>query len=171
MSITTKIDGQILVTQRDYVGPADNISSLNNNVSDRYAKTITPTHVHVIRQSIAASGTLTIDLDGALADLFGTTAAFATITGLHIINHSDAPRSIDGATAAAATDADCVIGGDFITTEYGASTSIPLPAGAQFLHGPMSLDVTATSGDQITITNSDAENAAYVDVVIVGTAA
>jgi hypothetical protein len=114
------------------------------------------------RFTIAASGTQNIDLDLTTNDnVFGTIAAMVKVRGLAFANTSD--------ELAVATDSNITLTGDWITTTYGASASIPIDAGGMFGHlHKDGLTVTATSADVITITNADGSNQAQVDVWIAG---
>lgn len=171
MSIKADFTSNISVRQTKYAGASENRLSASAGKADGYKRTLEGDSqvnvLHTVRVAIAASGSHSMDLVGTLKDLFGDAAAFATVSGILIMNHSDDPEPING-TAPAATDADCHIDGNFITSRYGASTAIPLPAGCRFEHGPMSLAVTDTSADTITITNESSTVAAYVDVIITG---
>ena len=112
------------------------------------------------RHSLAASGTVNIDLDSTLSNIVGTLAAFAKVKMLAIANTSD---KLDPPTAA------ITIAGDWITTIFGASSVWPLDAGGEinWLHR-IGQSITASTGDVITLTNTDGSNAAQVDVLIAG---
>lgn len=109
-------------------------------------------------QSIAASGSLSLDLSGgSLSDPRGNVADFATITQLIVIHKSTSSSS--GVS----------VGGNLADAVFGGTVSVPVAAGGCAVKcDPAGISVVNTTQDNITITNSDAVNAADVVVVIIG---
>lgn len=132
--------------------------SSTNQASKIYQDTVT----------LAGSGTSTIDLDSTLTCNIGT-CSFTRIYGI-FIQRTDA-------YVASTQDENLTIGGDFILTKYllpGGDTlsGVTIPIGpygifSTIFPGPTGVAVTATTGDQITITNaSSADSCSYVIVVL-----
>lgn len=118
---------------------------------------------HHVRMTLAASGTQNITLDsGTLTNILGAHAAIVKVKYIGVINSSD--------EATAATDADILILGNFMTTNFGASFSMGLnaPGVFEWIDGT-GKTVVASTGNVFTITNNDASDAAQVDVLIAGT--
>ena len=114
------------------------------------------------RFALAASGVKNIDLDGSLDNVLGTIEDFAKIKFIGIANTSSELATV--------TDADIIITGDFMTTNFGASFAMGLNTPGVFAwFDGTGKAVVADTGDVITITNNDASDAAQVDVLIAGT--
>lgn len=171
MAVTAKLTANIQIIQTKDIGPSDVIASVKAGRSDGYLTedTTTPNTTYVVRRIISSGSSFTIDLNGAtLKDIYGNTAAFVNIKGLLVVNHSDAPYG--GQTAN--TNARVTVSGNFITSRLGANTQIPLAAGDKIMldvHTEQP-EVTNTSADEITITETASLGAAYVDVIIYGEA-
>jgi len=108
---------------------------------------------HADSHQIAASGSKTYDLN-ALVDGFGDAINMARTKLVGIINKS--------------ADASITIGGDFFGTEI---ADLPIgPGGFLMLGTPDATGraVTDTSGDEITITNTDGVNAADIEIIVIG---
>lgn len=101
------------------------------------------------------SGTETINLNSTLTDIYGTTANFAKIRELIIVNN----ETTDGN--------DIVLTGDFITGALGVVTSITVEAGGVFhVRSPITgLTVTDAGQNDITVTG-----AYSYDIIIEGIA-
>mgnify|MGYP005823426749 CR=1 FL=1 len=144
----TALSNSKLSLDKDY-SIAYTYGSADNKASMCYSK----------KHTIAASATLTLDLDGSsMEDPYGDTLDFNEIKAFRIYLVSEN----NGAS-------DVSVAGDWVTTIFGASTSYPLVAGSIWQHiDSQGLTVTATTGDVIAITNNDATNAASVVVDIIG---
>lgn len=129
--------------------------------------------VFVDSVTLAGSATQTYDLDsGSLADpsgvASGVVAAFSRIVAI-LIRRTDTP-------AASTQDENVTIGGDFILTKYllgwtDDALTIPLHPGGIFAFvAPNStgVAVTASTGDQITLTNASSADSTTVQIVILG---
>lgn len=111
---------------------------------------------------IAGAASSTIDLDGSLANILGAVADFVKVKFIGISNVSNKQSTV--------TDADILILGDFMTTNFGASFSMKLNTPGVFCwYDEIGHTVVATTGDDITITNNDASDQAEVNVLIAGT--
>ena len=117
---------------------------------------------HHVRMTLDASGSKSITLDGTLTNILGAHADFVKVKYIGVINSSD--------EATAATDADILILGNFMTTNFGVSFSMGLNAPGLFewIDG-VGKTVVASTGNVFTITNNDGADAAQVDVLIAGT--
>ncbi len=131
--------------------------------------------VFVDKVTLAGSGTVTYDLDsGALADPSGVSggvvAAFSRIVAI-FIRRTNTP-------AATTQDENVKLHGDFILTKFlspGGDTlvnvSIPIRPGGIFAYiapDATGVAVTASTGDQITLTNESAGDSTDLEVVILG---
>ena len=115
--------------------------------------------IYTAKASIAASATLSLDLDDAsLLDAFGNALTFTQIKAIRISHAADSSASSVNLL------------GDFMTTRFGASFSAPLPKGGSFSYADnqTGLAVTASTGDVIEILNNDGSNAADVFIDIIG---
>ena len=122
--------------------------------------------LYVASPTIAASGTLDLDLAGSLADVFGNTLTFARVKGIYVGFQSDNTASevaVGGAAANqfygfanAATDKVKVHKSGFLLLYRADATAWP---------------VTAGTGDILRITNLDGSNSAKLNIAIVGASA
>ena len=152
----------------DIVITSDNTTLSDKNLSVKSSSTASfklgtgvgeADKVYTAKVSIALSTTLSLDLDaGTLLDPFGNALTFTALKSIRILH--------DPASIASSVD----VQGDFITTNLGASTSIPLTPRASFsyIDDQTGLAVTATTGDVIDIVNNDGSNAADVIIELVG---
>ncbi len=131
--------------------------------------------VFVDKVTLAGSGSVTYDLDsGALADPSGVSggvvAAFSRIVAI-CIRRTDTPAS-------GTQDENVNIGGDFILTKFLfpngdtlTNTRIPIRPGGVFVvvaPDATGIGVTATTGDEITLTNASSSDSCTLEVVIIG---
>lgn len=129
----------------------------NDQASKIYQDTVT----------LAGSGTSTIDLDSTLTCNLGT-CSFTRIYGV-IIQRTDL-------YASSTQDENITIGGDFILTKYllawvDDALTVPIgPAGVfvALFPGPTGVAVTASTGDQITITNSSSADTVVYKIYVIG---
>jgi hypothetical protein len=131
-----------------------------NQANKVYAKSVT----------LAGSAASTIDLDSTLTGPSGTSVSFTRIYSI-LIRRTDTP-------AASTQDENLKIGGDWILTKYllpGADTlaavTIPLPPGGIFyILAPNStgIAITATTGDELTITNASSADSCTYQILILG---
>jgi len=120
--------------------------------------------IYIAQGSIAASGTLTLDLAGSLADVFGATITFTKIKGVYfdLLTTPAAASSVDFGGAGSNTwvgffgDAS-----DVLTIRGGSNFSTYCPDATGYA-------VTAGTGDQLLLTNNDGANAAHYKLAIVG---
>lgn len=115
--------------------------------------------VYSMQLTITSGSTTTLDLDaGTMLDPYGDANVFGTIKAIRIY-HKSVTSGSSGIS----------IAGDWMTTHFGASTSVPLKDGEiwhmQYVEG---LAVTATSADQIAITETGSAASATVIVDIIG---
>lgn len=116
--------------------------------------------LHSVEVTIPAASTETFNLDaGTLTDVYGNLLTFANVKMIRIQHAADSASS------------DIDVAGDFMTTNFGASFSHNLPAGAIYFTSDNSAgySVVVTTGDQIDIINNDGSNGAVVTVEILGT--
>ncbi len=126
------------------------------------------------RRIVAASGTDSIDLNGALQDAFQDDVDFAKIKAIVIVNRSDEDCSNPNHSA---TDAQIKVApgssngfdGPFVG---GSSGGVNIDAGsAVSFTSTTGWTVTADTGDILEITNNDSEDEAMYDIYILGTSA
>ena len=106
-----------------------------------------------------------IDLDAAITNILGDSAAAANggfVRGFAIVN-----------VTATAGQGDCTLTGDWLDDWGGATgVTIPLGQGAVLAWGDGNgVVVTASTGDVVTVTNTDGSNAATIRVVFFVTSA
>ena len=117
--------------------------------------------------TLAGSGTSTIDLDSTLTGPLAS-VSFTRIYAI-LIRRTDTP-------AASTQDENLTIGGDFILTKYlvgwvDDAVTIPIPPGGVFyMLAPNStgIAVTASTGDQVTITNASAADSCTFQILVLG---
>lgn len=122
--------------------------------------------IYLGQHTIAASGTLDLDLAGSLTDVFGSVITFARVKAVLIVPASTSTASGFKVGAAAvnqfygffnaATDAEKVDATGVFFKSRTDATAWP---------------VTAGTGDLLRVTNLDAANAAVLNVAIVGCSA
>lgn len=125
--------------------------------------------VYQAKITLTGSGTSTIDLDSTLTGPLAT-VSFSRIY-LLAIRRTDTP-------VATTQDENVKIGGDWILTKYlvpGADTlaavTLPLrPGGTFFVVAPdaTGIAVTASTGDEITLTNASSADTTHIEIVILG---
>jgi hypothetical protein len=125
--------------------------------------------IYQAKITLTGSGTSTIDLDSSLTGPLAT-VSFSRIY-LLAVRRTDTP-------VASTQDENVTIGGDWILTKYlipGADTlsavTLPLrPGGTFFIVAPdaTGIAVTATTGDQVTFTNSSSADTTHLEVVVIG---
>lgn len=118
------------------------------------------------RVAIAAEGTQDYDLSGALTNLFGDAAVFATLKGILIVNTSD--------ELATPTTATVKVDGNLYDAIFNATSGyVDLVPGGFLAFGAPTTgeDVTDSTGDTITLTNNSDTYGAQVDVIFIGTSA
>jgi hypothetical protein len=107
------------------------------------------------RQSVPNGAPVSLDLSGGgLKTPLGNTATFARVAVLAVHNRSTNTVTLTG---------------NFLTTSFGASFSMPLTAGGRFIYDNPSatgLAVTNSTADTITLTSSAGTN--DVDVAVAG---
>lgn len=117
--------------------------------------------LYVDQGSIAASGSLVLDLAGSLTDVFGATITMARVKSFYIEMTGASSISIgaNGAAPAPLWFGDAAT--DFLTVRAG---------GCFFIHAPDATGyaLTATSADKLKILNNDGAVAAAYKIAIVG---
>ena len=152
----------IKLTDSNYNQPS---STINQPVNQAYSFGTAAGQadlLHSVEVTIGASTTQTFDLDaGTLTDIFGNLLTFINVKMIRIQHAPD--------SAASSVN----VAGDFMTTNFGASFSHPLPPAAIYFTSENSAGyaVTATTGDAIDVINNDGSNSAIVTVDIMGTSA
>lgn len=131
----------------------------NNQASKIYQDTVT----------LAGSGSSTVDLDSTLTCNLGT-CSFTRIYAIIIQRTNDYTASTQ--------DENLTISGDFILTKYllpGAdtlsATTIPIGPKGLFVAvfpGPTGVAVTASTGDELTITNASSADSCTYKIYILG---
>lgn len=114
---------------------------------------------HSSGRSLATSASETFDL-GGVSDKFGNTLTMATVKALYIKNTSTVATLEVGGNA-----------NEWIGWSGTATSTITVgPGGCIFLYDPSAnaMEVTATTGDILEITNNDGSNAATYDIIIIG---
>lgn len=120
---------------------------------------------HVGARTLAANTEETWDLRGGVTDRFGTTLNFVKVKLICIKNNS-------------ATDVDLAFGGTFSnpfegwTNDAGSSVLIK-KGGCFFLFDPSAAGMGTTSGtaDKININNTNIDDNATYDIIVIGTSA
>lgn len=117
---------------------------------------------HNTGRSLAASANETFDLAGGITDKFGNTLTMATVKLLYIKN-----TSTNIATTIEVGNATNAWAG---WTGAATSTITVGPGGMIVLFDPTAnaMEVTASTGDILKITNNDGSNAATYDIMIIG---
>jgi len=115
------------------------------------------------RRTIAASDTEDLDLASALTSSFGATLVFATIKELLIVAAAANTNDVQVTRPAA----------NGVPVFLAAGDGLPVAPGGMFhwIAPGSGADVTAGTGDLLTITNSGAGTTVTYDVVIIGTSA
>ncbi len=152
---TARIDAQIRapLTQDNPVGtiPASIDALIQFSSSE-----VTKRHYKVY--NIAASGNQSLDLASALADGFGNSLTFTTLKAIVVRNRSGS------ATAACTVERPSSNGVPFV------SAAGTVPCNPLFVWvNENGTTVTASTGDLITINNADANAAADIEVLLLGT--
>lgn len=152
-------NGSATFTLNDSIVRTFTNGSGNDQASKIYQKTVT----------LAGSGSSTVDLDSTLTCNLGT-CSFTRIYAI-VVQRTDA-------YAASTQDENLTIGGDFIVTKYlvaGGDTlsavTVALPPAGVFtaiFPGPTGVAVTASTGDQITITNASSADSCTYRIYILG---
>lgn len=116
-------------------------------------------------RTIAASGTDTIDLNGVLTDIIGTTISLLRVKALYV-------------KAYAANTNNVLVGGagsnQWATWISAATSSVTVrPGGALMLFAPdaTAYAVTAATGDILQVANSGAGTSVQYDIVVIGSSA
>ena len=125
--------------------------------------------VYTRSHTIAASGSLSLDLAGSLTDPEGTAITFATIKGIAVINTNTA-GTLSITEPASNAVSGLLEGGSGGGVRCHAAASADEP-GIVLITIPGALTITAGTGDIITITNNDASNAATIYLAIWGISA
>jgi hypothetical protein len=118
---------------------------------------------YVVSPTIAASGTLSLDLAGSLTDLFGNTITFARIKGVYI-QFASTNTASDVTVGGAASNPATLFFAD-------ATDKINIQKTGSFLISRTDATgwpVTAGTGDILKIANNDSGNAAILQIVIWG---
>lgn len=166
-SLSTRIKASIGWTH------AETLTGVNDNTQNQSSFTFSDTLadgtgadqadlIYVVSGSLAASGTLSIDLAGSVADFFGDTITMARVKTIYI--QIDTASSVN-------------VGGNanpLVNWIADGSDELIIRAGGVFLlHAPdaTAYAVTASTGDVLDITNNDGSNAAAYDIAIVGASA
>lgn len=122
--------------------------------------------LYVAQVTIAASGTLNLDLAGALTDVFGNSITFARVKAFFLVpaeGNLASEVSVGGHATAAAP----LWFSDATDKEKVHKTGVCFHYRADATAWP----VTATTADMLSVINLDATNAATLNVAIVGCSA
>jgi hypothetical protein len=122
--------------------------------------------LYVGSHTIAASGTLDLDLAGSLADVFGATLTFARVKAVLVTFQSDNTGSEVGVGAAASNQ--------FYGFFNAATDQEKVHSSGCFFKWRADATgwaVTAGTGDLLRVTNLDGTNAAKINVAIIGASA
>lgn len=121
--------------------------------------------IYMAMGTIAASDTLTLDLAGSLADIFGNTITFARIKTFYFELTTDSAATSVGIGGAGSNT--------FINWVGAANDVINVRNGGCMLLSAIDATgyaVTATTGDQLLFTNNDGAAIATYKLVLVGAA-
>lgn len=107
------------------------------------------------RHTISSGSPLSLDLSGgSLKTLLGDAASFARVNTLAVTNRGSN---------------DVTLTGNFLTTRFGASFSMPIPPNSRFVYdNPSATGLVVTNSTADTITLTSAAGANDVDVAIGG---
>lgn len=129
---------------------------LNNGTGPDLADQI----YHSSARNLAASANETFDLAGGIADQFGNTLTMATVK-LIVVKNTSAVAHIEVGNGTNPWEGWTIATGSSVTVA---------PGGLFVLYDPTSaaMEVTASTGDILKITNNDGSNAATFDLILVG---
>jgi hypothetical protein len=121
--------------------------------------------VYVTSGTLAASGTLNVDLAGSVTNFFGTTLTFARVKVMYLENTTDTSSSAIAFGNHAAPLVNWI--------SAATSTVAVRNGGCLFLCAPdaTAYAVTATTADGLKLTNSDGTNSATYKLCIAGASA
>jgi hypothetical protein len=116
-------------------------------------------------RTINASSSETLDLSGALTNIFGASAVFAEVKAIYIFA---APGNTNNVHVSAATASPNTAFVTWVTAEGGG---IVIRPGGVFLLAAADATgyaVTATTGDLLTVANSSSGTSVTYDIVVIG---
>lgn len=165
-SLSATVLANFIATLSQTIGAAPSVSPINYPLSFNFTDGSGANKVHQcwssLARSIALSSNETLDLSGSLTDAFGNSITFTKVKAILI--------------AAANTNVnDVVVGGaasnGFISPFGGATHQVNVkPGGLLLMVAPDAngLAVTASTADQLKITNSSSGSAVVYDIIIIG---